>query len=283
MDILTLKTTDSILDSVVSAFTANGYTSQKTTVKKETKSGASYYFSLKKEKRVLRFNIYHSVSDDSMWLSINQDTKTLVEKYFTVDMTRKEIVLDIKGVENRIAELAAAYAEIVEGRKLQAFKLQLVIPYIQGKLDELGFHYVSHKIVGTKHVNVVFKLKESDPKRFDLVSVGETYEKLNKLESFEDWPFCIYFQPSSWTSSSIIEGSLAEIFRAMSKWEKINTEINDEIADARAKYNALQEQYLKISEDMKPYQKIINSSANLRIAKLKQAAKEVNDGDSSGT
>jgi hypothetical protein len=173
--------------------------------------------------------------------------------------------------------LAAAATEIKEGRKLQSFKIQLIIPYIQGKIEELGFIWETSSSDNKKYIQCVFKDTTTD-KKYTLTSVEVKYEVLNKIESFDGLPFKLYeSNKSSWSSMPLYDGTLEEIFLALLKCKDVYLEVAEDVLNARKKLAELTAAQDKIYLEMSKYKKIVNSKDAVFINKLKQVVKDIKD------
>ena len=274
MDTLILKTTDSILESVVSAFDTIGFKSQTTTklTKADFGRGTSYYFSLKREKRTLRFTI---LLNKSFWLHIRECSKNVLTTRIVV--VGDTIVIDVKGINDKLAEMDKEALEIIEGRKLQAFKMQLIMPYIQGRIEGLGYHITKSTNDGKKGILFDFKEDIKLSEKFTLLSIPVKYEKLNKMENFDDLPFKLFNGVNSWNTIPIFEGTLGEAFTVVSSYKEVTSEVKQDIQEAAKVYRELQSQITALQDKARPFLKIINSEMNMKISKLKEIAKATKD------
>lgn len=274
MDNLVIKTTDSIVESVVSAFKTIGFVSQATTkaTKADVGRGTSYYFSLKRGKRTLRFTILHNTV---FYLYIRDCSRGVLTSLITI--VSDTVVIDIKGINDKLAAMDDAALEIVEGRKLQAFKMQLIMPYIQGKIEELGYQVSKSTNDGKKGILFDFKEDIRVPEKFTLLSIPIKYEELNKTENFDDLPFKLFHGPNSWNSIPIFEGTLGELFVVVKAYKEVTAEVKTEIEEALKVYKELTAQIAALQEKAKPFQRILHSESNMKIAKLKAIAKASKD------
>lgn len=151
----------------------------------ERNSGTQHweiYVSIKKGKRAVRFNVWKN----GKRILINGIASSILHR------TNTEVILDVNVFDDHYSKMDEKHKAMTEGKKGFAFKKQLLIPYVQGSLEENGVRKVNVTDAGKKQFKVSGEMNFGSEKRtISIESVPAKYAELVDIE-FDDYQFDVY-------------------------------------------------------------------------------------------
>lgn len=254
---ITITTTASNKDAVVSAFEKLGWTTLGTTKESFINNNWELYISIKKGKRTVRMLFWWRRGSTKISDNLDSVLDSCVRK-----TTSKvpSLELDIDSIDAHYAKLDVNYVKMVEGRNQFKFKKQLVTPYVEGLLMEKGFVRISTRQHSNKSSITNFGLPDDKKSHCTLYLKPLKYAELSEAD-YDDMMFDLTMP------DFLITGKLTHLVEVAGYYSEVKKSISSEIQEKKIKQKEIETQISKLRQSYHDIQDIINNKRN-SMAKL---------------
>jgi hypothetical protein len=246
MNIITIDPSISNKDTVVTAFSNYEWKALNTTNEvsstRTTNKGWTFNLSIRKGKRSFRCYFYKG----GKHISIYSSTVRCDLVGISIDKVTDLITIDLDIFDNYYKVLDEKHLKMVEGRRELKFKNQLCIPYVEGRLEELGAKILSTNKMGPKSFQIRFN-STIDTRRINALSLKAVKYADFLEKDFEDLIFDMDFECLCLHSCTL--GKALKIIKMYSESEQ---EIETQLVPDREEHAKLLKQIQEIKKTIAP-------------------------------
>lgn len=233
-------------DRIIADFSNYGWsavsTMSETSSTRSNEIGWNFYISLKKGKRSVRINFYKGEKHISMYGLDTEANKLGIEN----NKHSNTVSIDLDIFDAYYKSLDEKHLKMLEGRRELKFKNQLCIPYVEGRLEELGAKILSTNKMGPKSFQIRFN-STIDTRRINALSLKAVKYADFLEKDFEDLIFDMDFECLCLPSCTL--GKALKIIKMYSESEQ---EIETQLAPDREEHAKLKKQIQEIKKTIAP-------------------------------